>query len=449
MPGDPPPRGPTDAGGDAPDTPDEPPADGGSKPEQPAPDPVESPNAGPGSVVAEPMDAAAFIYDPSVVRVYDLEIAPADLQRADSNPSNEQYVPARLRFEGTTYDVGYRYKGSVGAFGPPCTGGFNGGQPKTGKCSIKLSFNWTEPEGQFFGLRKLIFHSMNNDPSMLRERLGYSLFRAMGVPAPRATHAVLRVNGQADIYAFIEEVDGRFTRSRFTEGGKGNLYKEIWPIHADPAVYLGALETNEDQMPSVDRIVRFKDAVLAGPEAMAAWVDLDVTSSYMAVDRVIVNDDGAFNFYCIVQGIGNNPVTPGNHNYYWYEAASADRLWLIPWDLDHSMRESTMPPHVPLDWRSEPNADQCTVCGGGGGFRIFSVPPGCDRVIQNFQAWRAMYEAKIDRFIAGPFSKSLVDQNLDAWTQQIVAAGFPVQDAAISELKAMLDRARMNRGFPY
>ena len=39
------------------------------------------------------------------------------------------------------------------------------------------------------GLKKLNFHAMGRDPSMLRERLGYGSFRQNGVAAPRAMHA--------------------------------------------------------------------------------------------------------------------------------------------------------------------------------------------------------------------------------------------------------------------
>ncbi|HMJ15582.1 MAG TPA: CotH kinase family protein [Polyangiaceae bacterium] len=425
--------------GDTPHTPDVPDVtvDGG----MPSPEPM---SMGPGTVMADPMDEAVHIYDPAVVHTFDLEIAPADLEMVDSNPSAEQYVPARLTFEGVSYDVGYRYKGSIGAFFPPCTSLF--GQ-KDGKCSVKLSFNWKDPKGQFFGLKKLLFHSMNSDPSMLRERLGYALFREMGVPAARVTHAILRVNGMAHVYALVEEIDGRFTRSRFTEGGKGNLYKEIWPIHDDPQAYIAALETNEDQDPSADRILRFKDAIRQSPEAMEAWMDLDVTASYMAVDRVIMNDDGAFHFYCFAGAIGNNPKPPGNHNYYWYEAKHADRLWIIPWDLDLSMSEALNPPHLESDWRTMPSADQCTGCeGASAGLAPATL---CDRVFLNLHARKALYEAKVDAFIAGPFSKAAVDAKLDQWAQQLLSAGYPAEPSAVSELKAILDRARMSRGFGY
>ncbi|MET0388777.1 MAG: CotH kinase family protein [Polyangiales bacterium] len=410
-----------------------------------ATEPEPPPGAAPPTVIAEPADDAAHVFDQNTLHVFDLEIAPADLERTDSDPAAEEYVPALLTFEGKTYPAGYRYKGSLGAFFPPCTNFLDGS--KDGKCSIKLSFNWMDPEGRFFGLKKLLFHAMNNDPSQLRERLGYAMFREMGVPASRASHAVLRVNGQAELYALIEEIDSRFTRSRFSEGGKGNLYKEIWPIHTSQQAYISALETNENSQPSADRVLRFREAVMQGHEAMAAWMDPVITASYMAVDRLILNDDGAFHFYCFERAIGNNPTAPGNHNYYWYEAAELDRMWIVPWDLDMSMSDALKQPHLETDWRVTPAAAQCNVCDPSSG--AGSPASGCDPVIRNFQGWIDAYEAQVDRFIQGPFSKASVEAKLSAWKQQIVSAGFPVDEAAAAELIQILDRSRMNRGFPY
>ena len=45
-------------------------------------------------------------------------------------------------------------------------------------------------------MKKLMFRAMNNDASLMRERLGCWLFRQMGVPAPRAVRARLLINGK-------------------------------------------------------------------------------------------------------------------------------------------------------------------------------------------------------------------------------------------------------------
>ena len=128
-----------------------------------------------GPIVAEPQDAAAMLFDDDVVRTYELRVEPADLATMAEDPSAEVYVPGTFVFEDEQLPVGVRYKGNGGAFRPPCS--TNLGGPRTGKCSIKVSFNWADPQGRFKGVKKLNFHAMNRDPSMLRDRLGYGIYR--------------------------------------------------------------------------------------------------------------------------------------------------------------------------------------------------------------------------------------------------------------------------------
>ncbi|MET0390890.1 MAG: CotH kinase family protein, partial [Polyangiales bacterium] len=300
--------------------------------------PAEAGSGGPAApeLTPEPADEAAFVFDPSALRTYDIQVAPADLALINQNPRTEMKVPAMVEVDGQVYGpYAVRYKGSEGAFMYPCTQGAPGG-PKYGKCSLKLDFNDADPEGRFFGLKQLNFHALNADTSMLRERLGYQLFRDNGIAAPRSGYARVLINGELEgLFALVEQIDGRFTRARFGDGGEGNLYKEIWPAYDDPAVYSAALETNEDQQPSVQRMVDFKTAITTSADAAESFVDRDYFLRYLAVDRVTINDDGIFRFWCNA-GVsqGNNPGPFGNHNYYWYEEITRPRLWLIPWDLD-------------------------------------------------------------------------------------------------------------------
>jgi hypothetical protein len=92
-------------------------------------------------------------------------------------------VAASLVFRGDTISpAGIRYKGSIGAF-VGCLSGPDWGNPSGYKICPKLSMqvkiNWDGREETFYGLKKLQFHSMNLDPSQMRERLGYWFFRQM------------------------------------------------------------------------------------------------------------------------------------------------------------------------------------------------------------------------------------------------------------------------------
>ena len=411
----------------------------------------DAPDAGnPGHVIPEPDDDARYIFDQGVVRTYNLIVAETDLAIIDANPSAEQTVPGMLEFEGKQYGpLGVRYKGSVGAFNPPCLAGLGGRGPKTGKCSVKMSFDHVDEDARFYGLKKLNFHAMNRDGSLLRDRLGYSLFREMGIAAPRAVHARLLFNGQLEgLFAVVEQIDGRFTRSRFSEGGGGNLYKEVWPVHDTASPYLDALEANRED-PSVERALAFKRAVDEGAEAILGWLDPEYMLRYIAVDRVTINDDGAFNFRCFSGGDGGTP-TGINHNFYWYEAAHAPRFWLVPWDLDNNF-DNRASVHIASEWTA---AGNCACAGFG------QLAPSCDPLIHHWGTWRADYDRMVDEFLQTAFSPSNVDLKLAAWISQIEAAvdesaglkGAPSAASwrgAVELLRGKIATARTNRGYPY
>jgi spore coat protein H len=407
-------------------------------------------------VTTEPVDAATYLFDQTQLRTYNLVVAQSDLDTINQNPAAEMYVPAGMEFEGKSYGpYRMRYKGSAGAFLPPCTLGVDASppSPKLGKCSIKVDFDQSDPQARFYGLKRINFHSMDQDGSMLRERLAYSLFREMGVAAPRAAHARLLINGKLEgLFAIVEQIDGRFTRGRFGEGGQGNLYKEVWPTYSDPSVYVAALENNTAQ-PAVQRMVDFAAAVDAGPAGFASFIDRDYMLRYIAVDRVIVNDDGMFHFWCDKIAQGNNPGDFGNHNYYWYEAKDTNRFWLIPWDLDFAF-DARADDVVYPQW----TVSAACVCG----YKNYGIqrPASCDKVVSYLATWLDDYNAKVDDFIAGPFEASKVDSKLDSWSAQIQSAvseavflqGAPTVSAwqlAVLQLRADIANARMNRGYAY
>ena len=134
-----------------------------------------------------------FIFDQNELRTFELKLTEKDLEKIDNDPTAEQYVEGMLIFEGDTISpVGIRYKGSVGAW-VGCVDGPNLFEPSGKKICTKLStkvkINWKGRDERFYGLKKLQFHAQNLDKSHLRERLGYWLFKAMGVETSRSVHA--------------------------------------------------------------------------------------------------------------------------------------------------------------------------------------------------------------------------------------------------------------------
>ncbi|HKU39113.1 MAG TPA: CotH kinase family protein, partial [Polyangiales bacterium] len=426
-----------------------------------APAPSMSSSAGAGgtavapveSFVTEPNDEAAYLFDASKVRSYNILIAPADLAMLNQQPSAEIWVPAQLEFEGQTFGpLKVRYKGSDGSFKAPCTRG-GADDPKAGKCSIKLGFDEVDETLRFFKLKKLNFHAMNNDPSLLRDRLGYSLFRDSHVVAPRAVHAQVSINGTPEgLFVAVEQIDGRFTRARFSEGGEGNVYKQTWLTNHGEQEFIAALETNSE-VHDVTGMLAFKAAIQKDAKATEQFLDREYMARYLAVDRVIVNDDGALHFYCDPNSPPSYAV--GNGNYYWYQSAENNRFWLIPWDLDLAF-DGTPWVTIQPAWTAKA---ACT-CVAPPSMYAPQMPPSCDGLVKRFLEWRDDYEDAVDEFIAGPFSAANVAKKLDAWTPQLepfvmeaasIRRGPKLADwqSAVDELRAKIESQRTHRGFAY
>ena len=83
------------------------------------------------------------------------------------------------------------------------------------KLSLKLKFNYEDKDQRFFGLKKVMLHASLSDTTMMRERLAYSLWREMGVPAPRSVHigAQLRISDPAPV-RIPSRSSGRFCLMR-------------------------------------------------------------------------------------------------------------------------------------------------------------------------------------------------------------------------------------------
>ncbi len=363
------------------------------------------------------------------MRTYSLIIPDESLAFLNSDPAAEEYVEGMLVFEGDTISpVGIRYKGSIGAFSN-CLSGNNpfepSGEKVCTKLSMKVKVNWDGSDQKFFGLKKLQFHSQNLDPSQLHERLGYWLFREMGVAAPRSVHARLLINGEySGLYALTEQIDGRLTRQNF-ENGEGNLYKEIWPLTENgnaqtESKLLAALKTNEDENPSVDIMRDFGiELASASDESVQSviekWMDIDNTIKMCVVDRAIKHDDGPFHWYCF----GGDCF---NHNYYFYEDSDNKKVHLIPWDLDNAFSNFSNPnivTNIPDEWGEISN--NCEPFASNF-FGIQQKSAACDKLTQGWVSYDELYEQYKNDFFEGPFSADAVNAQITKWKDQIRAA---------------------------
>ncbi len=81
---------------------------------------------------------ADYIFDLTVIRNYDVQMAPGDWQAIRADPEKEEYRPASLLFEGQVYEkVALRFKGGFGSL-HSCLSGLS--QSYWGRPCYKLPF---------------------------------------------------------------------------------------------------------------------------------------------------------------------------------------------------------------------------------------------------------------------------------------------------------------------
>ena len=368
-----------------------------------------------------------FIFNQNTLHTFELKIPESNLEEIDADPVAERYVAGSLVFNGEKLSpVGIRYKGSKGAFVGTVSGKdwTNPSGHKTAtKLSMKIKIDWKDSSRTFYGLKKLQFHAQNLDPSQMHERLGYWLFREMGVVAPRSVHARLVINGDYyGVYALTEQIDKQFIDYNY-EDAKGNLYKEIWPINylgqaTDEADFLKKLKTNRGADVNAEIIKSFADGIVVANddelmELIKDRMNLHQIMAYAVVDRMIRNDDGAFHWYCSYEGCGN-------HNYYWYEEPSTRKVHLIPWDLDNAFDNigygKSPVTTIHDDWGDISNGCEPFPYGSLG---MYQKSAACDRLTQGWTYFIQEYDSIKAVFINGPFSEEVVYAKIDEWSEQI------------------------------
>ena len=371
-------------------------------------------------------DLSDYIYDQSKLHRFDILISQENLNLIDNDPTAEQYVDASFIFEDKIVkDVGVRYKGSIGAF-VGCLSGPNWSNPsgyKTcPKLSMKIKINYKNDK-KFYDLKKLQFHSQNLDPTKMRERLGYYMFRNFGIPAPRSNHAVIFINGEfSGLYANTEQIDGPFTNKNFINKN-GNLYKEVWPVNDQGQsnsidYFISGLRTNEEIL-DVSRIKKFSDE-LADKDYSNSWnvvqnyIDKEIFLKTLVVDRRIANDDGFLHFYLSENGQYEN------HNFYWYEDPITDNFQIIPWDLDNAFENLVIDsnPVTPIKDKWYEISNNCSGFSYGI-FNLMQKSAACDKIIGSFKDFTESYYQIDSIFTETLYNTQKINMLIDSWSNQI------------------------------
>ncbi len=206
------------------------------------------------------------------------------------------------------------------------------------KPALKIRFDKYKKGTRFRGVRHLTLNNMVEDPTLLREVLGYRLYRELGVYAPAAFYARLEFAGQDyGLYAVIETVDKAFLNARFSDASGGlyegdygcDLYEDdVAGFDRDSGKKKTKKKNGEKGKKVDDRSDLMAFAKLAGGDADLLFSDrgpIDMKSflAYLAVSAFIGDFDGYRHA----------------HNYRVYHEPTLGKWFFLPWGIDRSFKQ--------------------------------------------------------------------------------------------------------------
>jgi hypothetical protein len=252
-----------------------------------------------------------------------------DLILAPGNEESDHEYPATFIFHNsfthdTVANVGFRLRGNTSRYSQ--------------KKSFKVSFNTFQPGLKFYGYEKLNLNGEHNDPSIIRSKLAWDLFKTMGVPSSDASYVRLYINTlYYGLYINVEHIDENFV-DKIYGNSDGNLYKCLWPAdltyrsdnpddykfqNGDRRTY--DLKTNLQADDYTD-IAKFIDILNhTSQQKLVAVLDtyfnIDQYLKILAVDVVT----GSWDNYWFLK-----------NNFYLYHNSATDKFEFIPYDYDNT-----------------------------------------------------------------------------------------------------------------
>ncbi|WP_235296531.1 CotH kinase family protein [Portibacter marinus] len=273
-----------------------------------------------------------YLYDDSTIPRVDISIDPALLGfiLAPQNQESDTEYPAIFYFTkngktDTVENIGFRLRGNTSR--------------AASKKSFKISFNSTIKGQKYKGVEKMNLNGEHNDPTILRAKMCWDLYTAVGIPGSRGNHVAFYINNEyRGLYANVEHIDEEFLEKRFSSD-LGNLYKCLYPADLafkgeDPELYqefifgrraydLVQSSGNDDY----SDLAHFIDVLNnTSPEdfkcAIESVFDVENYLKVIAMDILVSNWDG--------------PIVNQN-NFYLYHDPISNKFVYIPYDLDNTL----------------------------------------------------------------------------------------------------------------
>jgi hypothetical protein len=275
-------------------------------------------------------DQSWKVYSDTTLARIDITIDTTALKYMYANVRSDSEHHATIQFKNKWIDetvdsIGFRLRGNTSR--------------DSKKKSFKVSFNSFVKGRKFYDIEKLDLNGEHNDPSIIRSKLAFDLFRDAGVTASRASHAAVYINSNYyGLYISVEHIDEEFIQKNFSDDS-GNLWKCLYPadlkyLGSNPVLYKnlmnGAvpayeLSTNEESG-DFTKLAKLIDVISntptnTFPDSIEKYLDVRRVLEYFALNTLI----GSWDDYRSLM-----------NNYYLYHIPSEDKITLIPYDYDNT-----------------------------------------------------------------------------------------------------------------
>ena len=252
--------------------------------------------------------------------------------------SDFEYVKANLTIDGELFkDTGLRFKGNSSyRF-----------SSRGYKRPLKIDTNRFVKGQKLHGRTKVNLSTAFLDSAFMKEKLGYEVYKAAGIPTPGTGWAkvTLSIDDVLDkevlgVYVLIEQVDKRYLVRQFSKETKGSLLMKPegptdWPSPGeDTKLYEEAFsikdgEDDDDQIRQFGEFLKFikeaSDADFA--QSIGEKLDLDLFAGYLAATSLLASVDSYIGM---------------PHNYYLLMDKADDKVKLLPWDVNEAFGTFSM-----------------------------------------------------------------------------------------------------------
>jgi spore coat protein H len=268
---------------------------------------------------------AAELFDVNTLQEIRLFVNSRDLRTLRENTDLNTYYTADLTWRNIRVrNVGIRSRGQ--------------GSRNPAKIGLRVEMDRYTTGQTFLGLSTIILDNAWQDDSLIRERLAFSIFERMGLPAPRESFCRLFIDGEYQgVYTITEEIDRAFAK-RVTGESDGVLFEyhyiRDWRAEdlGDLAEYKPMLEPRTHMLDADSTLygpVQEMFREINGPDdavwrdRVGQYIDLNQFMTHVATETFIAENDGILGY-------------AGMNNFYLYRHQGTTKHQLFVWDKDNA-----------------------------------------------------------------------------------------------------------------